>query len=301
MLDNSINVSEGGTTRRRSTFYVPLCENPSDGRQDGHQTSKTSSGKKIEKNHLERISFSPFKRTPKKSLTPPIYESQEPLLPRKHHNNTPLYSFSTSKTTQRMQPNRPRVERTPVRISHLQQPQKPRTLDASKLLKTPCVSVPSLDNSYVLRKTDSNSLSLETLKMNEICKTSCRSSNPFVKRTDSTRITRVPPHGVSAPKNPSVSKISLSSAALLTTDSSSALTIAALQTPPKDSNKSLRVPSVVVERDDANESVCSERIISDKNYLRVVDDEDAGIHSGKCLGFAGLTMRFALREEKLWQ
>lgn len=280
MLDNSI--SEGGTARRRSTFYVPLCESEPD------EVKSSKSSKKSEKNHLDKISFSPFKRTPKKSLTPPIYEVQEPT-PKKTQSSTPLYTFASSKSIQQqqqhrtpIQTNRPKCERTPVRIAHLQQPQKPKTLDTSKLLKTPSVSVPSLDHSFH-RIIESNSQSLETLKLPETCKPTFKSSNPFVKRTDSAKLSRAPSHRTSktAAADKSTSKISFSSATLINTDSSSVPTISALPAPQRDPKRLIQVPFVLVERDDLDVSGYSEKTTTDKNYLHVADDDDAGIHSGK--------------------
>lgn len=248
MLDNSIN--EGGSGRRRSTFYVPLSENPSN-------SQDSSKSKKTDKNHLERISFSPFKKTPKKSLTPPIYETQEPT-PKKpqnvHHVSASKPAHPHPHSHRHLQPNRPRVERTPVRISHLQQPQKPRTLDASKLLKTPSVSLPALDRNQESETRNVERVAEKTPKVS------------LVKRTDSTKLIRQPSSRIS--KNGEKGKVAFS-------DSNPS--ISALHTPPKDNCKSVRVPFVVVENDDRDDYVekCGE-----KNYIQVVDDEDAGIHSG---------------------
>lgn len=119
MLDTG---SEGGSTRRRSTFYVPL----------NAPTAATAPASTPPSARSDRGAFSPFRRTQRKPQTPPILE--ESGTPRR--TTTPRHG-SCQQLHQK-------VERTPVRISHLQQPQKPRTLDACQLVKTASASVPVL-------------------------------------------------------------------------------------------------------------------------------------------------------------
>lgn len=127
-------VGEGGSTRRRSTFYVPLTST-----DDTPAVTPPSI-------RSDRGAFSPFRRPQRKPVTPPIQEGIS--TPRRNAQcMTPKHS-SCQQLHQK-------VERTPVRISHLQQPQKARTLDACQLVKSTSASVPIL--------TESRTQSLEVL------------------------------------------------------------------------------------------------------------------------------------------
>lgn len=269
MLDNS--VTDDGT-RRRSTFYVPLTES---GHDNNEENSKNLSIKKFEKNNL--VSFSPFRRTPKKSLSPTIQK----VVQEANSPNSPINSFLCESPDSKLnskivEPSaiRPKVEKNPVRIIRLQQPQKPKTLDASKLLKTSSVSVPSLDHSFSLPqlevKSASSTQSLETVG---IQKPTTKNSNLFVKKTNNVKVNRsssqrLPDENLA--KKVTVTKI----------DISSSPPICALQTPPRGSNKNLNVPLVVVESEDTDDSTSFKK--SGENYnIQVNEDDDAGIHSGR--------------------
>lgn len=132
MLDTS---TEGGTARRRSTFYVPLSN-----------TAPTTPAGTPPAVRSERGAFSPFRRA-LKPRTPPIQEE------------SPRRGFTPSRHASCQQLHQ-KVERTPVRISQLQQPQKPRTFNPCQLTKSSSASVPVLTADL---HADSRTQSLEAL------------------------------------------------------------------------------------------------------------------------------------------
>lgn len=259
MLDSSF--TEGGT-RRRSTFYVPLTDNPLNNQQD---STKNSALKKLEKSNL--TVFSPFRRIAKKSPTPPVQEEPE---------KRPIQSSAHSKPSRTsIQPAliRPKVERHLGKIGHLQHPQKPKTSDASRLLKTPSGSVPSLDNSFSLPKAEvksaSSTQSLETLRLSEARRSSGKSSNFFSRKTDLIKVVRSPSQRVLSDSTKRVT--------IADVDSSSVPTISALMTPPKKPNRHVKVPQLYVESEDTDDSTTLHE--TDRN--RRGEDDDAAVHSGE--------------------
>ena len=310
MLDNS--VTDNGSTRRRSTFYVPLTETVS----NNNQENKNSSMKKSfvdNKNNL--TGFSPFWKTPKKSFSPPTVKNQEgsgttlkkiPLT-----NSLSVDSSSGGKLI-----NNKIIQQTPGilrggipgggKITHLQKPQqKPssKAVDTAKLLKTSSVSVPSLDNTFalsVVKNSSTSTQSLETLvvgsgvtEVHVEKQPTTKTTNLFLyKKANQNKVTRSPSQTLTVENL--VKKVTLSNSNVMTTTP----TISQLQTPPKDFGKFLNVPQITLESEDTDDSEGFKKNFEESKNLSSFkcvggdeyndgggggddDDDDCGMHSGR--------------------
>ncbi|KAK6631662.1 hypothetical protein RUM43_013726 [Polyplax serrata] len=245
MLDNSI--AEGGT-RRRSTFYVPLTENSPLGHDKG---TDNGSLKKLEKNGIVGFS-SPLRKTPKKSPSPHVSENQ-PL----KYSHTSFASTNpvgnlrrTSKIVESAY-SKGGLEKTPMRISHSS---KPKILDTSKLLNTPSVSVPSLDVAFTTNQSEVKNATC-TQSMETLTVLKPESKSLFTRKTNHVKVMRSPSQRLTT--DSLMKKVSL-----------------------RDSNRSMKVPQVVIESDETEESTTSRNSVENVScHLRVTEEEDAGIHS----------------------